>query len=175
MVNAEYRAPQASNISEAQIAGLAEEVARELLLEPGGELEPIVRAIGGRIEYEAVDPWGDEAGSIFIDGLGNFRIVLPSHTSGARDRFTVAHELGHYFLHFLLAEESNHHLPMKAQRYGSGLVEYEANIFAASFLMPEETFKEKHAELDGHKLLLADFFKVSPSAAAVREKVLKLG
>lgn len=175
MASKQYTFPESCNLSNAEIAKMAEHVARELKLNPGADLEPVVEILGGRIECEYIDPWSVEPGSIFIESLGDFKIVLPSHTSAARDRFTVAHELGHYFLHFVLASNNNNQItPMSAQRYGSGLVEIEANIFAASFLMPEKEFKEKHATFNGHKLLLADYFKVSPSAAAVREKVLKL-
>lgn len=166
-----YVLPAPCNLSTAQIAEGAEEVANVLKLQPGGDLEEVVHALCGRVVYESTDPWSDESGSIFIETEDDFEIVLPSHTSVARDRFTVAHELGHYFLHFAFPNLTT---PMRAQRFGSGLVEIEANIFAASFLMPEKLFSEKFAEFEGHTLLLADYFKVSHSAAAVREKVLKL-
>jgi Zn-dependent peptidase ImmA (M78 family) len=172
-----YITPVPCNLPDAQIANGAEAIARNLHLSPETDLEQVVSSLGGRIDYESIDPWSDESGSIYIEEVGDFRIVLPSHTSLTRDRFTVAHELGHYFLHFLLPHSTKHTpvTPMRAKRFGSGLVEIEANIFAASFLMPAELFATKYAELGGHNLLLADYFNVSPSAAAVREKVLKLG
>lgn len=171
----EYKSPQSCNLPYSQIADLAEKIAREMNLTSGADLQPFVELLGGRIQYDSTDPWEDESGSIVIESVGSFQIVLPQHTSTTRDRFTIAHELGHYFLHFALANnDTNSSTPMRAQRFGSGLVEIEANIFAASFLMPEEEFKEMYEKFDGHKLLLADHFKVSLSAAAVREKVLDL-
>lgn len=170
-----YSQPVPCELPMSQIGYGAEEIARALKLEVAADLEPLVRSLGGRIEVETIDPWSDESGSIYVDGDADFRIVLPSHTGVTRDRFTVAHELGHYFLHFVLPHKHSKSVgPMFAKRFGTGLVEKEANVFAASFLMPSEQFREKYSEFGGHTLLLADYFKVSPSAAAVREKVLKL-
>lgn len=168
-----YIEPTPCNFGDVVIAKIAEEIASAISLCPGASLEDVVNDLGGSIDYNFVDPWSDESGSIEIDGEADFKIFLPHQTSDVRDRFTIAHELGHYFLHYLFKPDAEQQ-PMRARRFGSGLVEYEANMFAASFLMPESIFKEKHKELEGEKLLVADYFKVSLSAAAVRMKVLGL-
>lgn len=61
-------------------------------------------------------------------------------------RFTIAHELGHYFLHDKLEIHNDNSATLswfdienKAQR---GIQEYEANDFASELLMPEKKFRE---------------------------------
>ena len=60
---------------------------------------------------------------------------------------------------------------MIAGRKGSNRVEWEANWFAASLLMPEEAFK-KAVEEGLPDMHLAARFNVSMEAAQVRKKVL---
>ncbi|MBU4017219.1 ImmA/IrrE family metallo-endopeptidase [Patescibacteria group bacterium] len=90
-----------------------------------------------------------------------------------RKAFTVAHELGHYFLHenkqtevFLreqilnLTEESREN-------------EQEANWFAASLLMPEKLIK-KYYSISKDVDVLSTLFGVSPTAVYFRLKNLGL-
>lgn len=56
---------------------------------------------------------------------------------------------------------------MRAARYGQNKAETEANWFAASFLMPEEEFRNYYEEVSGNLLLLSEKFKVSQQAATV--------
>ena len=108
--------------------------------------------------------------SIKIDGKRDFKIYLPFHSSPLRDRFTIAHELGHYILHSRLAGVEK----LKATRSGHGRVEWEANWFAAGLLMPADIFKEKY---DGPMFSipeLCSFFGVSSEAIHVRAQSLGL-
>ena len=98
-------------------------------------------------------------------------IFIPHHTSARRDRFTKAHELGHYFLHYLYPKVSGE------ARFGRGArdrAETEANVFASALLMPSEQFKRAYAEVGGDVWQLASRFDVSPRAAEVRAEVLGL-
>ena len=99
-------------------------------------------------------------GSIFVHQKNSFDIVLPIFTSPIRDRFTIAHEIGHYFLHSLAGEHK-----ICANREGSNLVEWEANWFAASFLMPKYLIDEKKS-IDEN--MIAEAFGVSRDAARYR-------
>lgn len=165
-----YARPEPCNITKSVIQQLAEEIAIALNFEPGEALEPIVKKVGGKIIYDELDEAeSSDDGSIIIEASGSFVIHLPPFTSARRDRFTVAHELGHYFLHFLPAE-----MPMKAQRYGGGRIEWEANWFAAAFLMPEKAFRAAYNEFEGDINLLSAAFAVSAKAAEVRAKSLGL-
>lgn len=89
---------------------------------------------------------------------------------GYRDRFTIAHELGHLFLGHI----QNHE---ELYREGANTLEYEANDFAANLLMPKSEFIESiYANLDedGYCDLnaVSEYFRVSISAVKTRGKFL---
>lgn len=92
-----------------------------------------------------------------------------------RRRFTLAHELGHYYLHLLKNKGTNfideEHMFRMSDSALDG-PEAEANIFAASLLMPEREVREL---LEDHIPLreMADFFMVSK--AAMYNRVRNLG
>ncbi|MGZ0175141.1 MAG: ImmA/IrrE family metallo-endopeptidase, partial [Planctomycetales bacterium] len=123
---------------------------------------------GGRIKHRKyrknVTP--PTSGSIFVHGTEDFDICLPTYTSPLRDRFTIAHELGHYFLHSDQGE-----IPIVAFRNGSTRIEWEANWFAASLLMPKAEFRQA-ASRDLSVAALAARFGVSQEAARVRKEAL---
>lgn len=102
--------------------------------------------------------------STWINGRP-FALLSGEVTSGPRDTFNLAHELGHLYLHALVQVDSKN-LPN---------IEKQANRFASAFLMPAETFSK---EVIGTSL---DFFKalkkrwgVAIAAMAYRSKDLKL-
>lgn len=151
------------------IGQLAGRIAGKLNLSPGDELTSVVtKQLGGEVEFRS---WktGPTDGSIHVRGPRNFTIFLSPYTGPLRDRFTIAHELGHYFLHSLVGEK-----PIEINREGSGRVEWEANWFAAGFLMPEEKFREVWRETSGRIPALASRFNVSTQAVQIRAKVLGL-
>lgn len=137
---------------------------------PGADLKGIVARLGGRISYKGFADIGDTSdASVFVFGHKDFEIYLPDYTSAERDRFSIAHELGHYVLHYPLVKK-----PMTAARYGSTRVEWEANWFAAGFLMPATEFKKQFKRTGGSLDDVARFFKVSNAAASARAKALGL-
>jgi predicted transcriptional regulator len=172
----DYARPRASGLSKAAVSKLGESVAKQLKFEPGGDIRDVVSRLGGRIEYQ--DFWEldqSTSGSIEIDGEGKFVIYLAKHTSQERDRFTIAHELGHYVVHFLWPRKQGEHIEkLAASRYGSGREEWEANWFAASFLMPVAPFAEAVERKEQDIGAVAEQFKVSYSAAEIRAKALGL-
>ena len=166
-----------SRLSKPQVHSFAESVAQQLNFSGGDDLHALVERMGGRVQIEdtlLTDP--EHTGSLYVDGPSNFRIVVPSHTSPERDRFTVAHELGHYILHYLWAKKRNPTIPDRvvAFRRGSERIEWEANWFAAAFLMPEANFRAVFADKEGDIRAVADHFRVSTAAAEVRAKGLGL-
>lgn len=170
-----WATPEPLNWSRGNVSALATSVAEQLGYEPGTPLEPVVSKLGGQIAYGELAEEETESGSIMIEP-GRFVIHIPLNTSPLRDRFTIAHELGHYVLHYLYPNQfgGKKISRLRAQRYGSGQAEYEANWFAAAFLMPADKFKAKYEELGESDLAVADYFKVSPQAASVRAKSLGL-
>jgi Zn-dependent peptidase ImmA (M78 family) len=133
------------------------------------DLDKLVHMLGAKV-YATEDYDSREAS--LVDRLGRLTIFLPLFTSNRRDRFTQAHELGHFFIHYVGQEKTG---PAAFARGGSGVAETQANVFAASLLMPAGQFKEQYALHGGDSWKLASVFGVSPAAASVRAQVLKLG
>jgi Zn-dependent peptidase ImmA (M78 family) len=166
-----YAAAVQSGIAKSAIYRFGEATAQRLGYTARDDLHDLVARMGGEIDVEdtlLVDP--EIAGSLYVDAPGKFRIVVPSHTSPRRDRFTIAHELGHYFLHYLLPRKDNPDAPERvvAFRSGSKRIEWEANWFAAAFLMPEADFKAAFDEFEGDARFIAEHFGVSEAAVRIR-------
>lgn len=153
-------------LSKHDIHALAEKFARRVRYAPGDDLEELVRKLGGTVEIRDLAELG-RSGSIQVHAPGRFTIFLPSYTGRLRDRFTIAHELGHYVLHSRLGKH-----PIHVMREGSGRTEWEANWFAAAFLMPEGEFRRR-LEASQSDAEIALYFDVSPSAVEVRKKSLE--
>ncbi|MCO7238395.1 ImmA/IrrE family metallo-endopeptidase [Aeromicrobium sp. CnD17-E] len=159
---------KASNLTNATIANYAERVGQvyEVYDEDGrADLDALLKKLGGTVEYES------DGESLHVDKVGRFTVFIPRFTSQRRDRFTIAHELGHYFLHYVVAKEA----ASKAfARGGRNRAETEANVFASALLMPANEFRRAFHEFGGDAWALAERFEVSPAAAEVRAQVLGL-
>lgn len=88
-----------------------------------------------------------------------------------RSRFTIAHELGHYYLHMDNADDKL----ITSFRMDRSPRETEANRFAAELLMPEPLVRKEYEKMvipvsDS----LAEKFKVSKQAMRVRLDSLEL-
>ncbi len=90
-----------------------------------------------------------------------------------RIAFTVAHELGHYFLHADLRKDIFNRLDAVQLDEEDKIEEQEANWFAASLLMPKDLVK-KYWYFSEDINAIADKFYVSSSAAYWRVKNLGL-
>ncbi|WP_168336265.1 ImmA/IrrE family metallo-endopeptidase [Rhizobium laguerreae] len=177
MEKSRYENPIPTRASKANVWAFAEEIALNLGFQPGDPIEPIVAEIGGMISYDnPIDE--DIPETIRVEPSSAFEIFLPALTSATRDRFTIAHELGHLFLHFPLVQERHPGKGMRATRWVDAndpdleRCEWEANWFAASFVMPGEAFKEAYAHLGEAEV--ASIFGVSSKAVEVRAKSLQL-
>jgi len=119
------------------------------------DLTPISGSLSGFITYD--DPAKKTNPKIFIE----------KSMSSERKRFTLAHELGHHFLHEGLKLRLDN-LDYSASDKDTS-EESEANYFAASLLVPKELLLPKlkqNVPLEE----LADHFKVSLSAMRNRVK-----
>lgn len=123
-------------------------------------------------------------GSVVLGGIKknkeNISIYINANDSMARKRFTIAHELGHYFLNHInnKGEFVDLHRDVLAVKSKE---EQEANEFAGCLLMPEKKLVEKFDQLRklnfGTGIIemeLSRIFKVSQSAMNVRLKRLNL-
>ena len=125
--------------------------------------------------------------------VSGFLIIKPSSSEIAinkahhpnRQRFTIAHECGHYFLH---SKDSKEFIDMTPTIYmrnieshaGISLNEIEANQFAADLLMPKDYLQQsiEQRAIDIYDDLslrkLANELKVSIQALSIRLSALKL-
>lgn len=142
-----------SNNQPVKLAAMADELGLEVFR---SSLKPNV---SGLIEPSESAPSG-------------FRIRINRHELAERQRFTLAHEIGHYMLH--------------RDKIGGGIVdnvmyrsnlssryEVEANKFAADLIMPMQHIKQKFNELgrvvsDDTIVALANQFRVSQAAMRIR-------
>jgi Zn-dependent peptidase ImmA (M78 family) len=114
----------------------------------------IARGRGARIFREGQE--GDLSGFLFRRGK---EIIIGVNTDQApvRQRFTIAHELGHLLLHDLTELHVDHGFTVRLRSDLSSLgldeQEMEANRFAAELLMPMRLLKE---DLEGTELDLTD-------------------
>lgn len=115
-----------------------------------------------------------------------YHIILNGKHSENRMRFTLAHELGHYFndKDFLdkegkIEDESRQSKNWLYRKWGSqpcddvdmNKRDVMANQFAAEILMPQDVFIKKWKELSTPEEV-AKYFKVSPDAVRVRASYL---
>ena len=165
-----------SNLSKKAIYQLAENVAQQLKYEPGSDVGDALKALGGRLNLQGI--WRrrrEHSGSLVVSGPGNFDVYIATNTSPTRDRFTIAHEIGHYVLHFLWQRHQRKPIErIEATRYGSDRAEWEANWFAAAFLMPEAAFQERLRQTQRGYLSRGAGLQISPMAAKIRAKALNL-
>lgn len=105
-------------------------------------LANLLESKGIIIVRESVECPDMDGVSCWINGRP-FILLSAEVTSGPRDIFNLAHELGHLFLHALV-EVTDKNL---------AIIEKQANRFASAFLMPSEAFAK---EVFGTSL---DFFK----------------
>jgi predicted transcriptional regulator len=171
----DYESPKPCGLSKDAIWQVAERFAETVNYAPAADLEKVLAGLKGKLEYQ--DFWkldDGDSGAITIESDKSFTIFVANHTSIARDRFTIAHELGHLVLHYLLPRSSGQYeaIGMKAARSGNGLTEIEANQFAGAFLMPANLFMKKFETAKRDIVETADYFGVSVAAASARADAL---
>lgn len=159
----------ADELSYTGIRQYAEKIAmaHEVIGDDGAtDVRKLVSDLGGSITYNE-----DDSEGLIVEEPGKFQIRLSQFTSSWRDNFTIAHELGHYFLHYRLPQHAGRE---RFERGGRNRKETQANVFAASLLMPVDSFRVAWDQMGGDNRLLADRFGVSPAAVRVQAQVLGL-
>lgn len=132
--------------------------------------------------YEPLEK--DVSGMMVTRDDGTVAVVINQYHAANRQRFSVAHELGHYFMH---REISPVFVDSKKIFYRDGVAsggtnpqEIEANAFAAELLMPEveirKVFTERFSLMETDLDVIdgaAEYFKVSTTALSFR--LIRLG
>lgn len=149
------------------------------IITPIKDMNEVVQTIGGRIiESQELGVFSDGRVKKENDG---FAIIIPVNQPNTRKNFTIAHELGHLFLHMgyrideELWEASEN---VSFDRRGNSEAELQANEFAAAFLMPKDKYREVMEKNEENNRVyidkVADYFNVSIDAALYRGKWLGL-
>lgn len=111
-------------------------------------IDPVLIAnrLGIKVYEESFDTYnGDKvSGAIVKYEDGSIEILVNENDTYERQRFTIAHELGHYFLHLKNAPKYERVDMHRATGYSTNIPqEIEANNFAAALLMDKSTVIKK--------------------------------
>lgn len=152
-------------------------------LEPGFDIRETVGKLGGEIQTSENLDKNIEAKISAIDE-NTFRIECREYSEDdVYTRFSIAHELGHLFLHMATIDENNQYVlngNFNREISNSSLIEWEAEEFAAAFLMPETAFRIMvdsiwiNANIKDKISYLASEFKVPYKSIITRGKSLEI-
>ncbi|MHB1210605.1 MAG: ImmA/IrrE family metallo-endopeptidase [Acidimicrobiales bacterium] len=144
-------------------------------------VDPIVLAnrLGTKV-FNAKFGEADVHGLLAVRG-GQASIYVNADDAPVRKRFTIAHELAHLVLHFTAgdiefidnADSFRSAIDPNAEWTEERRREWEANVFAAALLMPEELVRRKWRDI-GDAGGLAEWFQVSRTAMSLRLDALGL-
>lgn len=119
----------------------------EYMQEPPVDVEAVAASLGIPVNYAILDK--EISGQIQSEPGGQYRIVVNEADSRSRQRFTIAHELGHYLYHRSLigdgVDDDRAYRSTAAGKYHNTKIgrrhETEANRFAANLLMPNHLIR----------------------------------
>lgn len=145
-------------------------------INPPIDIEGIVKKLGINLKGQMLD---DKISGVLYRGRKNDTIIIYNEKHHEqRQRFTIAHEIGHYFLHQnqeLIVDKAVLFRSDKKSGEDINNIEVEANKFAAELLMPkfliENDFKRaiiKNKDVEQVIKVLAEKYNVSLSALTIR-------
>ena len=166
-----YKQPEPCGATAEEISVFAEKIAEALDFKPGSDLEPVVNRLNGKIKYLPLTEKNSKQASITVEQGGKFVIQLLPFLFPLQKRMSIAHELGHLFLHSRYGEE-----PLKAyhdeeEKYETA--EDEAHEFACAFLMPTQSLRRVAAAFDNDSIKVAAYFMVPEPVA--RQRMIDIG
>lgn len=159
------------SFAEKRASTLLEELGVESLPVP---VEEIAISLGADLQYEAYE--GEVSGMLYRHDAGAV-IGVNSRHPATRQRFTVAHEIGHLVLHKGRPIFIDRFVRVNWRNGQSDLEEIQANAFAAELLMPRkfvdleiERVLSRRANVTAQQLSteLAKTFQVSTEAMQYR-------
>lgn len=161
-----------------EIETFADRVRQALELSVPVNVEQAVTALGGVIDET---PRSDADYEASVERTGDGFTIWLDNVPPNRRTFSIAHELGHLFLHLPADPDArfmrgaNLYVDNATYRMGYGREEAEANAFAGALLMPRDEFRTLFRQAGGDEQGLASLarhFGVSRDAAEVRARVL---
>lgn len=136
----------------------------------------IANAMGVIVRSGPLPP--DISGALLFQDESETSIIIEQSDAAVRQRFTCAHELGHFVYRTMVVRTSGTgvvHVDFRDQSKQDGSLPEEkfANRFAASLLMPEAEVRGRHAAGET-AIEMSKVFYVSLDAIAVRLRSLGL-
>jgi Zn-dependent peptidase ImmA (M78 family) len=156
------RPPETYNTSTAARDAFRIAESRNLRTQPL-DVEGLATSIGLKVSLETMP---NEISGYLRKKDGYWILGVNSLHHPNRRRFTIAHELGHYFLHRHLGDFEDTVIFRREQQPNPR--EYEANEFAARLLMPEDKFLLARNRLNNDIGAIAHEFGVSELATRFR-------
>ena len=142
-------------------------------------VDPVKLANAYGIEVKNARFASDDISGMLKKENRKITIYVNSIEPTMRKRFTIAHELGHYFLNHL--EENDKLIHRKSDFFSNNSKELEANAFAAALLMDQYKVTELYNKLNYigvpiEKIIIkiSNTFKVSRPAVNIRLRELGL-
>jgi Zn-dependent peptidase ImmA (M78 family) len=146
-------------------------------------VDSIAEGLGLEIVYADL---GENVSGLLISKGDSTMIAVQENDPPKRQRFTIAHEIGHFHLRHQFEPgehvhvDRGHLITPRNSKSSTGVdrKEIEANQFAASLLMPSELVMKKIRALkvtslfDHHVQKLAEEFDVSEQAMTIRLSTL---
>lgn len=120
------------------------------------------------------EPLGDNISGYITKEGDKYIIAVNNNHSHLRQRFTLAHELGHYYSHRNALEGQHTDVALFRDANEDRLgIEYAANDFAAELLMSERDFRQAIKNGQNTPKQLSQLFQVTEKAVLYR--AYKLG
>jgi Zn-dependent peptidase ImmA (M78 family) len=146
------------------------------ILKPPVDVERLAKQVGLRVVEEQLE--SEISGMLYREG-GFAVILINQNDVHARKRFSIAHELGHYYLHTASSVFVDRRVRFRDSNSSQGTIkeEIEANNFAAELLMPQIFVLREAIRLRGRRSPPSDeelieelalVFNVSKQAMEVR-------
>lgn len=133
-------------------------------------LVSLARSLGAVVEFVHDLP-EDVSGMVVQEKGGNPAIFIDAGDPPTRQRFTLAHEIGHLIERQVYAEDDEYSFVDYRKSGKRSLQEFFANEFAGSLLMPEKEFRSAIDEVG--PVLTALKFGVSVPAVNERKRRLE--
>jgi Zn-dependent peptidase ImmA (M78 family) len=146
------------------------------------DLAKLTEKMGIKVAKESFDD-PEVSAILLVKTHGQPKIILnqDEQASQERERFSIAHEIGHFVLHKTEGAFVERNVPFafrnKKSSTGEDINEIEANQFAAELLMPEELVRElaeNKKPTERNLVSWASTFKVSLQAMAIRLESLEI-
>lgn len=145
------------------------------------DIKKVAKHLGVRVIEQALP---DDTSGVLVVDKGVPTVIVNASEGPYRQKFTIAHELGHFYMHkptgIHVDKKSAWAYRNESSKLGTDMIEVEANQFAAEILMPEEViggYQKKHKITDFDDSMiegLAKYLGVSFTAMTIRLTSLRL-